>query len=614
MRSVLSGGFWGLFLAGLGLGFASEVSEPPFVTARDAAAVTDVATAPAQTAALDPQDASDDTMAEAEAMQEDLAAAPQTAPEAADQVAGTIAEDPPNATAEVAVPVPAGVATTETETQEAAAEAGTSEATTGSDTQVAAQDADAPAVTAQTPTDANVPDAIVANKAETDGNEDADGATGNTVAEVETLVTEEAPVVANTTPPTVSTATSDVPAPEVGNQNPPAVTENLADFIDRMVMPDGSAPPTAPELDPNLLTKPAPRAPLAVVDGGTPDAPIPDMTEVDVPTAEVADAPIPAPARVADVSNADDLPTTEVTSAEQPAAPQQTTVTVNKPVVSEETDSTEGADTQVAAAAPATNAVRINRPTAQTEEVPTPTEGADEAASEEIATDAPAHLRYAAPFDNPNDLPLMSIVLLDDGTVPGIFDMITDIGFPATVVLDAGAALVGTRMTAYRAGGVELGLQADLPENPTPSDVEVTLEAAFGAVPEAVALFVDERDGGKASRDVSSQVMQILADKGRGFVSFQEGLGNSVRDAAQANVPAAAVARDLDESVAAPSDLNRILDQAAFNARQSGKNVLVARITPELLTGLKAWADKLDRDQLLLAPVSAMFSEVDAAQ
>lgn len=250
--------------------------------------------------------------------------------------------------------------------------------------------------------------------------------------------------------------------------------------------------------------------------------------------------------------------------------------------------------------------VRVNRPDATPAESTVPSVEA-EAQSEISPDDTPALQRYATAFENPASLPMMSVLIIDDGSQGDVSASIADFPMPVTVVLNALDQGVAARSAAYRAAGVEIAMQTSLPAGAVPTDVEVAFEAAFGLLPEAVILYEDGTGVVQDNRAVSSQVVQILAADGRGLITLQRGLGTAQRTAQDAGVPATTVLRDLDGNGEDPGAIKRALDQSALRARQQGSVVLVARAQADTLAVLRDWAQTLDQTQMLLAPASAIL-------
>ncbi len=202
---------------------------------------------------------------------------------------------------------------------------------------------------------------------------------------------------------------------------------------------------------------------------------------------------------------------------------------------------------------------------------------------------------------------MVSIVLIDDGTMPDAAATLAGLSFPVTVVLDPLDPDAATRMLAYRAAGVEIGLQAALPQGARAQDVEVAFAAAHVILPEAVVLFSGGDDVLQGDRVVTEQMVNLLAAEGLGLVAVDRGLSRLARIAAQAGVPAAIVKRDL---VGETGDaINRALDQAAFRARQGAGVVLSGPLTADLLAGLSEWAEDANINQIAIAPASGILAQ-----
>ncbi len=440
-------------------------------------------------------------------------------------------------------------------------------------------------------------------------------------------------------PPAIAPAADDPVAPASSAERQPELVVEAVPEIDQQ---PAAAPDEIASIDVDTETVVAP-----TVDGGPvePDAPIAvdeTLPTLVAPTEEVVVAPAPVeappvveavpdatndtPPIIAEVVEPDisDRPVAEeqaeAVSTEEDVAPDIASVDPDPQPAPEivpesEPDAAPTADGTATVEEPAAEpslpggetAVRVNRPGAE----PTAQAGqeAEIVPETEISEDAPALLRYATAFENPQALPMLSLMMVDDPSITAAPDSVAALGFPVTVILDPLAADADSRMAAYRAAGIEVGISASLPGGATPSDVEIAFEAALAAVPDAVVLFSDGEDGVQGNRSVTEQVVEVLAADGRGLVTIQRGLGNALRIAEQANVPAAAVLRDLDGDGQSPSAIGRALDQAAFRARQSGDAVLLAKVSDATLGALAAWGGEIDSDQFLMAPVTAILKD-----
>ncbi len=287
-------------------------------------------------------------------------------------------------------------------------------------------------------------------------------------------------------------------------------------------------------------------------------------------------------------------------------------------IVTSETDrtpATEDAGTRLALAGEtaglpsAGNGVVIRRPGADaSEEAATaPAESGDVLTVEELPADAPALLRYAEPFENEAGLPMMAIVVVDDGSLDGAVTALGGLPFPISVGVDPAAPDAAEAAAGYRAAGFEVLAVPSLPQGAAPADVEVTLGAAFEAVPEAVALLDAGAAGLQGPGGVTDQAMAALAADGRGFVTVSRGLNAALRAAEAAEVPSAVIYRDLDGEGEDARVIRRFLDQAAFRARQEGGVVMLARARPDTISALILWGTANRRGQVALVPVSAIL-------
>ena len=243
------------------------------------------------------------------------------------------------------------------------------------------------------------------------------------------------------------------------------------------------------------------------------------------------------------------------------------------------------------------------------------------AEGEQVIVDAPptsALNGFAANFENPNNLPIVGVVLIDDGSLLNGPLQVFESGFKSTIVIDALRADATLWSEAYREAGMEIAMQVPLPLGVQPSDVEVAYAAAKEILPEAAFLYSDGEGVLRNDRKAAQQVMSILANDGYGFVTQERGLGALVREAERNAVPVAQIWRDLDRNGESVNTMSRTLDRAAFTARQSGGVVVVGRLQPLTLEVLSVWALNAEREGVLLAPVSALLvppipaSEADA--
>ena len=430
-----------------------------------------------------------------------------------------------------------------------------------------------------------------------------------------------APAFAPATPLDDVVETSDV-APEVSTE-PAALPETaeVAAAIDRPETPaeiavtaEDEAPATLQEE--TALTTPEVEVEAPEVDtapAATPPSILAAEEPAVAPEAEEADATPNPQAVEQEEANVAEAPAREEdtvpAAAQTPVAPAQDDASTATDTTS--TGEAEVAETEAVTLPQTTTAVRINRPgAAEDEPADEPVEATE---AEAIPDDAPALLRYAVPFQQTATEAKISIILIDSGEMPNAVAAISDLGFVPTVTVNALSPASPDLAAAYRAAGVEVAMQAALPQGAQPVDVEVAFEAALGTVPDVAMLFSDGT-GAMQNRAVTAQVMQILAADGYGFVTVQRGLSNAARAAEQAGVSAATILRDIDGNGEDARAIVRGLDQAAFRARQTGNAVLLGRVRPETLSALRDWAAELDQDTLAIVPVSAVLLDGGEAE
>lgn len=229
-------------------------------------------------------------------------------------------------------------------------------------------------------------------------------------------------------------------------------------------------------------------------------------------------------------------------------------------------------------------------------------------AEAELEQTRPALERFAVELSNPDNKPLMSIVLIDDGSSPIGPDAVLDFPYPISMAVDASWPGALQRSQAYRAAGFEVLAVADLPDGASAVDTEVAMQAFLSAVPEAVAVMEAPGDGLQANRDASEQMAAILLDTGHGLVMFPDGLDTAQKLVAKAGVASTTVFRDFDGAGQDTAAIRRFLDQAAFRAGQEEVGVImVGRLRPDTISALLLWGLQDRASRVALAPVSAVL-------
>ncbi|MFY0645785.1 divergent polysaccharide deacetylase family protein [Sulfitobacter geojensis] len=362
-----------------------------------------------------------------------------------------------------------------------------------------------------------------------------------------------------------------------------------------------------------------------------------DQADVDVAAADVSEAETPVDvADQTDVTEEAAAPETEAPEAEATPEIVQTEIAPVDPpaaVVPEGRDTEENeADTsQVAMLAPSArpqigtpaisltdrdNGVVVNR---------LGNSGAgtaiDKIEKVTIITDGPSGgdlrpiTQYAQPFANAENKPLMSIILIDDGSnptsgAPGIAALRS---FPYTLSFAVDSALpdAAERVALYREEGFEVLAMVDLPQGALASDVETTLGVTLSQMREVVGVLEGTREGVQSTREVADQVTAILAQSGHGLVTQDKGLNTMPKLARKDGVPADPVFRDFDSAGQTATVIRRFLDQAAFKAGQEGAVVMLGRLRPDTISALLLWGLQDRAGKVALAPISAVLTRED---
>ncbi|SDN89102.1 Uncharacterized conserved protein YibQ, putative polysaccharide deacetylase 2 family [Lutimaribacter pacificus] len=380
-------------------------------------------------------------------------------------------------------------------------------------------------------------------------------------------------------------------APDEGAAPEPAEEEVEEEIAGEAGETDPAADPAAPAPD---VADTAPAMPPPSEPASEEEPAAPGIAAMD-PAAPATPAPAPAPEPQAEAAPSQP-PAPEPADPEAETDPEPDTATGDRPGVGTPAPSlVERADSRVSSRLPSVGADGDAAP--------------DQAAAPPVAaSDAPPIVANAAPFENPEGKPLMSVVLIDRGDFSSAVEALSAFPYPVTFAVDPawdGAAAAAER---YRAAGFEVLALVDIPEAAQAPDVEVNLAAILGALPGVVGVMEGDRTGLQSSRAISDQVAAYLRDSGHGLVMYPNGLDTARKLAEKEGVPAVTLFRDFDAAGQEAPVIRRFLDQAAFKAGQEPASVvMVGRARAETVSALILWglADRAGR--VALAPVSALL-------
>lgn len=240
-----------------------------------------------------------------------------------------------------------------------------------------------------------------------------------------------------------------------------------------------------------------------------------------------------------------------------------------------------------------------------------PSEPVTPAESEPAATKPPREA-FAAKWSNPDNKPVLAVVILDRGLAGGGLDpaVLDSLPFPVTFALDPEREGAASVAAAHRAAGKEVAILAgDLPQGATDADFEVAYQSYVSILAETVALIGLPDADFQKSNLAAQHVAALLSADGRGLITFDKGLNPGRRAAEKAGVAVTSVDRFFDDASAGNGTLMRELDRAAFTAGQRGTYVIALPSTPEAITALMAWAAGPGTSHVILGPATAVMTE-----
>lgn len=381
-----------------------------------------------------------------------------------------------------------------------------------------------------------------------------------------------------------------------GDTSAPQVSQEATPELVLPGEPDAPAPETLPSSETFAAAEPLPEPPVTqpeVVET-LPD-PVDEQPGVE---SEAVKEPLPVEPDVA----VEETVVQPDVSAAQPAQP-----ALQPEVAEPEADDVEQTQTEAEESATPSVVVKVNRlPTIggdQEEEVALPEE--PEVAGEVVLTGR-AIDDFAVPFENPNGLPVMAVILIDEG---GARLDLASLPFPVSFVVDASRADAKSAMEFYRNAGREVVAMMPIPDRATPSDVEVAFQAYMNAMPEAVAVMDTRAANFQAGRLVATQVAEILEQTGHGLITYSRGLNSAEQVAQNKGVPVKLVFREIDNDGQNSSAIQRFLDRASFGAGQQSGVVMVGHNRPETIAALLEWRLTNRADTVALAPISVALQE-----
>ncbi len=412
------------------------------------------------------------------------------------------------------------------------------------------------------------------------------------------LASNETGVAAVPALPETSTNPSALPALQGLDAQTPAVLLNP----DTQTAALPGAQVAAPVLDAPVVAGTAPSVSVTadsvpgLVDGAT--AALPDSNLADASPAD-PDLPPPAPLAVVEASKAE-------------AAPEPTP----EPTPEQSVASAEPAVRPAPGFGGKVEGVKIGRlpsigaaPAVDAGQADNTTEGAEAAALELITSDQPPIDRFARVFENSGGKPLFTILLQDTGGPSIDREALAKLPFPVSFVIDPTQPDAATAAQIYREAGQEILILAiGIPAGANASDIAVSFDAMARVLPESVGVVDLENGGFQGNGTLAADVLAVVADQGRGVISWDRGLNAAAQIARREGMRSALIFRALDAENEGSSVIRRYLDRAAFKAAQDGRVVVAGKTRPETMAALLEWAVEGRAATVAIAPATAVMT------
>lgn len=215
----------------------------------------------------------------------------------------------------------------------------------------------------------------------------------------------------------------------------------------------------------------------------------------------------------------------------------------------------------------------------------------------------------AEAFTNPDNRPILSIVLIDTGEFNINADALASFPYPITFAIDPLREDALEKVQSYRARGFEVLAVADLPTNGDGNLPSLALMPTLDSVPGLVGVLEGTDSGLQGSMELAEEVLRAVSGSGYGLILRPKGLNAAQQIADGRNLPVETVFRDFDANGQDATVIRRFLDQAAFKARQEGEIVMVGRLRPATISALLLWGLQDRASSVALAPISAVLQQ-----
>lgn len=191
----------------------------------------------------------------------------------------------------------------------------------------------------------------------------------------------------------------------------------------------------------------------------------------------------------------------------------------------------------------------------------------------------------ARPFSNPQGLPMMAVVLVDNG---GPIDRkaLAELPFAVSFAINPRANGAAQASDIYRDAGQEVVMLAD-------PDIARRLASGEALLPASVAVMEAE-----LQPITDTAVLQAVEEQGRGLLRWE---------APEGDLPQARIFRRLDAGGEDAAVIRNYFDRAAIRAAREGSVILVGDMRAETVSALRQWANSQAGAGIAFAPVTALL-------
>ena len=210
--------------------------------------------------------------------------------------------------------------------------------------------------------------------------------------------------------------------------------------------------------------------------------------------------------------------------------------------------------------------------------------------------------------------PKLAIILVDIGDQGATVDSLVALEYPVTVAISPAREDAPARSQALNSNGksvlalspqdVEFSLSGNLSER----QVSTLLDRYFAIMPDAIGMLDRPEATLQVDRQLARSVVKSFAKNGKNLVTYSKGLNSLLKDASNAEVPAAKIYRSLDAKGEDEAAILRTLDRAVLEATQSGQVIVQGTTSSATLAAIEKWRETSRASSVSLVPIQKVLA------